>query len=250
MRLALALAALAACTSGSAKPSPEAKKVDASEVEVTVPVAAPPRVIELIHELEAERDAAKRVELARLIAHEDAVAAGAQERVIALVRSYQAIANGDGMMSQLLMSLVREQPLTPEVGDLVLELAGAGGRSTRFVAFFAASRMADRLPDVCARMAELAPTGDLARIIDVIARASNACNAQLDPVIDAIVAAAKLDRLDLEHYASIDALLDQTTLTGAQLERLAKAAKLGHKSDDRHAAEQARLLGDRVRKLR
>lgn len=249
MRSIFLILALAACTGGSDRSAVDSRKIDAAAVEVVVQVAKPPAVIDLLKDFEAERDAEHRVELARLIAHEDAVAAGAEDRVIALVRSYQAIANGDGMISQLLMSLVRGQPLPVAVGDLVLELAGAGGRSTRFVAFFGATRMSDRLPDVCARMAELAPTGDLARVIDVVARAAGACDAHLDPILDAIAAAAKRDLLTMEHYFALDLLLDRTTLTEDQLERLERAARVARKADDRYAAEQARLLYDRVRRM-
>lgn len=237
MRAALVLAALAACKGGTrAAPRVDAG-LDAAALHgpAMVDATAPSHVAWLLDAFEREPDAVARGDLSIAIGREDAVVAGVADRVIALVRAYVALPGGDWTASGLMLSLVKgEAPPPPAVGDLVFEVLDHGGPHTRFVAFYVVAKMTDRLDEVCAAMAKLAATDALPQALTVIAGARAACAAQLDAVVDAIVAAAADDAFEVQHFLAIRALAEQTPLSPAQLGRLARAARQARKDAERH----------------
>lgn len=180
----------------------------------------------VLHAFEIERVPELRQAIAGAMSNTDAVGAGFEDRVVKLARAHGFLPDGDWPAASLLASLIRAGLPSRPVADLTLELARHGGPRTRFVAFSVLPRLIDRLPEVCALVADLAATPDLLTdVLYIVAQTRDACVDQLDPVIDAMVAAMTAGTYDVAHYLPTRTIVQQTPLKAAQRDRLAAAAR-------------------------
>jgi hypothetical protein len=183
---------------------------------------------ETLDAIEAEKETPARNALAFSMGHCDPSKAKLDERVIALARKFAGEKDGEFTASSLLDMLFPQYligsntPPPKAAGDLALEMARKNGTRMQVRALEVMALLKDRMPDVCAAYGEvIAGLGDdWAKGVYALADAKDACPAQVDASVDAMIKAMTANKYNTYEYQATKRYLERVPLTAAQQAKL------------------------------